>query len=498
MPKSGKLKPANISDLGRSLDLTTGPVLAVSQDGIIRIANSRIESLLGYEPGELRGQSIEILVPDEVRQYHPELREAFFVVPHERSMGTGRDLFAKRKDGSLVPVEIGLTPFKSDSEALVIASISDITERRSQQEKIRLAMDAASSAMVMVDHSGRIVLANQQACRSFGYQMEELLGESVDMLVPQDIQRRHGVYVSSFLRSPGHREMGKGRTVTAQRKDGDTFPVEITLSPIDAHDGSFVMSTIIDISDRKRAEAENERINADLVRLNEDLSSFVYSASHDLKAPLSTIRGLLRYVDADLESGNLDEAKANVERCMKLSDQLGHRVEDALAVARSDHDSLNASSVDLEVLFRDVKESIADHSSGNDVLIEIVVDEGNAIFVTDATRLARIVENLLTNAVKYSDPARAKRWVRLEAKTAVGELLISCEDNGLGFPEGSEMDVFKMFKRFHPDAAAGSGLGLALVKKCVDQLMGEISFSSESTGTRFEITLPSLGDWNHA
>ncbi|MFK7895376.1 MAG: PAS domain S-box protein [Myxococcota bacterium] len=484
---------ASLKDLERSLELTTGPVLAVGRDGTIRLANRRLEELFGYSAGDLVGRSVDDLVPEDVREYHPELREAFFLVPHERSMGMGRDLFAIKRDGTLLPVEVGLTPFETDDDFLVIVSVLDITERRSQQDKIRLAMDAASSAMVMVDDSGVIALVNREACRSFGYEMDALVGKSVNLLVPAEFQRRHGVYMTSFMRDSGDRTMAPGRSVMARRIDGSEFPVEITLSRINAHDGSFVMSTIIDITSRRAAEAESARVNADLKRLNDDLASFAYSASHDLKAPLSTIAGLLEYIRSDLAGGDVGEATTNVERCRKLALQLGQRVEDALSVSRNDQTESLVQAVEFRNICETSKDSISALIEEMNVKVTLDAAEDPANFQSDRTRISQIIENLMTNSVRYANRDRAESWVRVVVSFEAESAHLVVEDNGLGFPSGTHHEVFKMFKRFHPDVSGGSGLGLALVKKSVDRLGGTITFESSPDGTRFDVVLPNLG-----
>lgn len=481
-----------LDDLDLAFDVSPHPMLAVSKKGEIVLASRRLESLLGYARGELSGRMVEDLIPEESRPHHPELRSAYFVVPHERRMsGPDKDLCARRKDGGRVPVSIDLYPAVVGEEQIVIASILDVTDRESRREKIRLAMDAAASAMVMVDREGRIVLANSQASVRFGYEPREMLGMSVHLLVPERMRRRHGVYLTSFLQNPGQRPMGVGRDLTACRKDGSEFPVEISLTPIEAHDGTFIMSTIIDISARKRAAAEIRAKNEDLSRLTEELSQFAYSASHDLRAPLSTIGGLLRFVESDLSSGNLAEAGDNVRRCLGLVEQLGNRVEDALALARSENVEAAASEVRLEEFFGEVTDSVAEMARRKAVSIQSRV-EGASSFVTDGSRLFQVVSNLVSNAVKYSSPERPERWVRLRASVELDRLYIKVSDNGRGIPEACRDEVFKMFKRFHGEEEAGTGLGLALVKKGVEKLSGRINFTSGPEGTEFVLMIPSM------
>ncbi len=229
-------------------------MIMINEAGDIVLTNAQAEKLFGYTRNELLGLKVDALVPDANRKGHPKLRDGFFTDPRPRTMGAGRELFGKRKDGSLVPVEIGLNPIQTSEGKFAIAAIADITERRRAEEKFRSVVEAAPTAMIMINESGDIVLTNAQVDKLFGYAREELLGKKVDMLVPEMMRPGHPKLRDSFFTAPRPRTMGAGRELHGLRKDGSLVPVEIGLNPIVTSEGRFAIAAIADITERRRAE----------------------------------------------------------------------------------------------------------------------------------------------------------------------------------------------------------------------------------------------------
>ena len=470
-------------------DTSPTPLLLVSAEGEILQTNDYLDRMFGYPDGELIGRRVEVLVPPDVRPHHPELLAAYMDLPSSRSMGTGRDLFGISKDGHRIPIEIGLEPINRDGENLVMVSILDITERTNSEAKIRMALDAASSAMVMIDKEGRIALTNQPTCEMFGYALAEMIGEHVELLVPESSRRRHTVYRKSYLTTRERRSMGRDRPLFGRRKDGSEFPIEIGLTPIDSHDGQFVMSTIIDITSRKYTE-QIEAKNAELSRLNEDLTQLIYSASHDLKAPLTSMTGITEFIISDIEDGDTGEAAANAKNVLSLARRLSTRVESLMSLARVNQAEVALEPVDLKDLVeRAWADVTVDHEEPP--IFEITF-EHSGDFNSSEHLISSILASLLSNACLFQDGEKSEQRVWLRTRDLGDGVELSVEDNGIGIPAESHNEVFKMFKRFSDTDAPGTGLGLAIVKKQVARLRGEIDFSSTPDGTTIRILLPKL------
>jgi two-component system, sensor histidine kinase and response regulator len=236
------------------LESAPDAMVIVDRGGEIVLVNAQTERLFGYAREELIGQRVEVLVPERFRTEHPEHRRVYSADPHTRSMGAGLELYGRRKDATEFPVEISLSPLETEDGTLVSSAIRDITARKRSEEKFRGLLESAPDAMVIVDGGGEIVLVNAQTERLFGYRRDQLIGEHVELLVPERFRADHPEHRQAYSADPHTRSMGAGLELYGRRKDGSEFAVEISLGPLETEDGTLVSSAIRDITERKRSE----------------------------------------------------------------------------------------------------------------------------------------------------------------------------------------------------------------------------------------------------
>jgi PAS domain S-box-containing protein len=476
------------------LEAAPDAMIVVNERGEIVLLNLQAEKQFGYHRDELLGKMVDSIVPEGFaeRLVADGLRSAEDALAQQ--IGTGIELTARRKDGSEFPIEIMLSPLRSTEGILVTAAIRNISVRKDAEKhlvqmenKYRGLLEAAPDAMVVVNQAGKIVLLNLQAETQFGYRRDELLGQKMSNIVPAGFPER---LVADSLRSAEDalaQQIGTGIELTARRKDGSKFPIEIMLSPLESADGVLVTAAIRDITARKNSEAQLLEKVKELKRSNEELQQFAYIASHDLQEPLRMVASYTALL-ARRYKGKLDsDADDFIAFAVDGASRMQLLIRDLLAYSRvgsKGKDLVDTSSEDaLQQAIRNLRGAI--EGSG-----ALVTHDALPSVMADEMQLTQLFQNLVGNAIKYRR-AEVPRVHITAVPSDANKWMFSVQDNGLGIEPQFFERIFGVFQRLHKrEEFDGTGIGLAICKKIVERHGGAISVESTfGEGSTFHFPL---------
>lgn len=375
-----------------------------------------------------------------------------------------------------------------------VASLDDADLARRQEVKFRGLLEAAPDAMVIASTDGTIVLVNRQAERLYGYRHDELIGQPVEVLVPEPLRSNHQSYRMDFMAAPRARAMGAHLDLFGRRRDGTVFPVEVSLGSLDTEEGVLVSSTIRDITERKRLQAElleakqvAETAGRRAERANLSKSRFLAAASHDLRQPLQSVGlliGLLEKTATDPRSRGL------IEKLDTSAHAMTDMLDTLLELNQLEAGVVTPIISDFPIgdLLSRIHGELRYHAQAKGLDLRLV--KCGAVVRCDPKLLAQIVRNLISNAVKYTHRGKVLLGCRRH-----GDLLrISVLDTGIGIADDQLGAIFEEFHQIdNParDRGRGLGLGLSIVQRLATLLDLEVSVRSAcGRGSEFSVDVP--------
>lgn len=525
--------------LNAMFQYATEGIIISNRSGEIILANPTAERQFGYNDKELTGKKIETLVPQRFAGKHPEHRAHYHSSPHSRAMGKGMNLFARRKDGSEMPVEISLSPFQIDNESFVISFIIDITERHRQEQLIMKANEELENRVAT--RTEQLAAANESLeAANYNLKIEMLDRAKVEEAL-RDSERLYSTIAHNFpdgiicvlnsdlnivfidgreleeIGMTGQDLYGKSwrsMKLCAEVKeegmdqllrkvfDWESNSTECEFSgrfysmnavPLPDNRGNVkeILLVIRNITRRKKAEAEMiQAINKER-SLNEMKSRFVSMASHEFRTPLSTILSSISLVDRYEGEQERDKRSKHIERIKSSVKNLTEILNDFLSLEKLEAGKVevNPSTFDLKLLCEETTEELMISATKGQQIVYRHIN-GDTTITADKQLLRNILINLLNNAIKYSKP---DGLIEFYSDTS-NSVLIKVKDHGIGIPPEDQKQLFdRFFRAGNVTAIQGTGLGLNIVRRYTKLLNGEINFTSElNQGTTFTVTFPNL------
>jgi PAS domain S-box-containing protein len=502
-------------DAAQLFELTTSAgalaVIGLDAGELVRFWSTSAERMFGWTEEETLGKPLP-LVPLNAREKSAAL------------VGTRLHSQIRTKHSENVLVEVRMMAWNDGSGSAPgecqgkLCVLRDITLERIDQDaaragqRFRELLEAAPDAILEIDRDGKIVLANAIAEQMFGYSRNELAGLSVDDLLPETARAAHKQHRANYHAKPSTRPMGIGLKLDAVRRNGERFPVEISLSPTDSDDGQRVTAIVREISERRAAEEklleiqeafarelalkndELQRRNREIERSDRLKSEFLASMSHELRTPLHTIIGFSELLSEQMQGPLNEKQKRFVDHILGDSLHLLELINDILDLSKIESGRLvlRREVFDAAGPLEEAMMSIGPKAAQKSIELTHALP-GKILLFADRIRFKEIILNLLSNAVKFT-PEHGR--VQVEAAVSEGSAFcrFAVSDTGIGIPQAEHGAIFDKFYQASSTTRGvreGTGLGLSITRHLVEEHGGRIWVESEpGKGSRFSFTMP--------
>jgi len=473
-------------------------VITISDRGLIETVNPAAESIFAYNKEQLIGKNVSMLMPTPYRDEHDGYLHNYLNTGDKKIIGIGREVTGLRSDGSTFPLELAISEMEVNGQRMFTGIVRDISQRKNTEEKLRellartkAILDTIVDGVITISDRGLIETVNPAAEKIFGYQLNELAGKNVSMLMPNPYRSEHDQYLDNYLNTGEKKIIGIGREVTGLRKNGVTFPLELAISEMEVSGQRMFTGIVRDISERKETE---EKLRSAMRRVHEQQikDEFIATVSHELRTPLTSIKASLELIIGGAIAADSSQADMLISIAHKNSDRLLLLINDILDISKIESQKMQFKRQIISV--RPFLESaIFDnqaYAEKHHVKFALTHCSENIYINADPDRLMQVMSNLMSNAAKFS---KQNSIVEIKASSSNNIVRIAVCDKGRGIPVDFQSRVFDKFTQADTSdkrEMSGTGLGLHISKAIVEQHKGTLSFTSEpNIGSEFYIDL---------
>ncbi len=494
----------NKSRLKAIIDTAIDGIITIDRNGIIETLNPAAAKIFGYHPEEIIGENIKVLMPEPDRSRHDDYILNYLRTGEAKIIGKGREVLGKRKDGSVFPFLLSISEVRLQDKLIFTGIVHDISglkkaeaALRESENKINSIIQAAVDGIITIDTRGMIEMVNPSAAKLFGYKEEELIGKSVNVLMPEPDRSLHDSYMHHYHETGEKRIIGIGREVTGMRKDGSLFPFYLSISEVQLTGRKVYTGFVHDITRQKLTEERLRRYAAELERSNRELQDFAYVSSHDLQEPLRKIQAFGDRLLTKEYDHLSEQGKDYVDRMLNAASRMQNLINDLLSFSRVTSKAKPFVNVKLDDVLTEVLSDleVAIEKSGAEIIRSPLPE-----IEAEPTQMRQLFQNLVSNAIKFrkenENPIiniyakNLQRQAHLTATPGDQVTEIYVEDNGIGFDEKYLDKIFNIFQRLEGQKFEGSGVGLAICRKIAIRHGGDITARSKpGVGTRFIVTL---------
>jgi PAS domain S-box-containing protein len=460
------------------IEATQDAVVSIDRQARIVLFNAGAERIFGYSRVEIQGQKVNVLMAEPYAVEHDSYIERYEETGEARAIGRIRTVEARRKNGQIFPIELSITKVASveSEEVQYAAFIRDISEVRRGQAWLQRLIETTQDAVLSIDRQGRVVLFNPAAERIFGYTRNEIVGQKVNLLMAEPYASEHDGYIKRYEGTGEAHAIGRIRTVTAMRKNGELFPIELSVTEIELDQDVHYAAFIRDISEKAKLEEqlmERERLAT--------IGATSAKIGHELANPLNGMSLTIQLLEQRLNQQPDGQVTVTVKRLKDEISRLNQLAAQFLTISRREKYGLKPT--ELADLIDDVIKVQEPHFAKRRIQAENFVPADLPLITVDRDKIKQALLNLLKNAAEAM-PHGGK--ITIEACTTDEGILVDISDTGTGIPLG--VDVFEPFVTTKKE---GTGIGLFIVRQIVTAHGGKISYHScPGEGTTFRIELP--------